>query len=155
MKSKSSIWLDFINYIYMPFYILTLSLELVDIFSKKNILWIIILSISLLYSIFTFYNFIKRNKLAYYFLYFFYILSMILMSIYFSRILHITKLIYIIEFIIVGVIVWLVPNFIYLYKRKDMFRKHNIAHIKKCPGCNRIIPVSMTCCGRCDYKGDE
>lgn len=155
MKFKSSIWLDFVNYIFMPFYILTLSLELIKLFSSDNIIGIILLVISLLYSIFTLYNFIKRNKIAYYILYFFYILSMILMVIYFSNMLKLKNITYVIEFIIVGIIFWVIPNYVYLYKRKDMFRKHNVAHIKKCPGCNRIIPITMEYCGKCDYKGDK
>ena len=155
MKFKSSIWLDFVNYIFMPFYILTLSLELIKLFSSDNIIGIILLAISLLYSIFTFYNFIKRNKIAYYILYFFYILSMILMVIYFSNMLNLRKITYVIEFIVVGIIFWIIPNYVYLYKRKDMFRKHNVAHIKKCPGCNRIIPITMECCGKCNYEGDK
>lgn len=150
-KIKSSIWLDFISYIFFPFYILTLSIETLNVFNSDKIKAIIFV-LGLIYVIFIFFNQLKRNKISYYLMYSFYPLSMITIVLYFCSKLNILKLSYLIELIGLGFVVWVLPNFIYLYKRKDMFRKHAVAHIKKCPGCNRIIPVNMISCGKCNYK---
>ena len=85
-------------------------------------------------------------------MYTFYPLSIITIVLYFCSKLNILKISYIIELIGLGFVIWVIPNYIYLYKRKDIFRKHAVAHIKKCPGCNRIIPVNMISCGKCNYK---
>ena len=150
-KIKSSIWLDFISYIFFPFYILTLSIETLNVFNSYKVKAIIFV-FCLIYVIFIFFNQLKRNKISYYLMYSFYPLSMITIVLYFCSKLNILKLSYLIELIGLGFVVWVLPNFIYLYKRKDMFRKHAVAHIKKCPGCNRIIPVNMISCGKCNYK---
>ena len=150
-KIKSSIWLDFISYIFFPFYILTLSIETLNVFNSDKVKAIIFV-FCLIYVIFIFFNQLKRNKISYYLMYSFYPLSMITIVLYFCSKLNILKLSYLIELIGLGFVVWVLPNFIYLYKRKDMFRKHAVAHIKKCPGCNRIIPVNMLSCGKCNYK---
>lgn len=150
-KIKSSIWLDFISYIFFPFYILTLSIETLNVFNSDKVKAIIFV-FCLIYVIFIFFNQLKRNKISYYLMYSFYPLSMITIVLYFCSKLNILKLSYLIELIGLGFVVWVLPNFIYLYKRKDMFRKHAVAHIKKCPGCNRIIPVNMISCGKCNYK---
>ena len=151
-KKLSTIWLDFVSYIFMPFYFLTLSIETVDSFESKNPLKIILLILCTIYTVCTIYNVFRKNKIAYYLMYGFITYSIITIIIYFSNKFNITNIKYILEFIGVGVIVWIIPNFIYLYKRKDIFRKHNVSHIKKCPGCNRIIPIHMESCGRCGYK---
>lgn len=150
-KPISTIWLDFISYIFFPFYILTLSLEVLNSFRDSKIKFILLM-ICLLYIIFVFLNNLKRNKLAYYTMYSFYMISLITIVIYFSNKFNITKILYILEFLGVGFLLWVVPNSIYLYKRKKIFRKHNLANIKKCPGCNRIIPINMESCGKCNYK---
>ena len=154
-KKLSTIWLDFIIYIFIPFYFLTLTIESVSAFSSEDIIKKISLIVCALYVAFTFCNLIKRNKLSYYLLFIFYIFSLITSCLFLSHRVNITNNIYILEFIGIGIFLWIIPNFIYTYKRRDMFRKHNIAHIKKCPGCNRIIPIHMESCGRCGYKGGE
>ena len=150
-KIKSSIWLDFISYIFFPFYILTLSIETLNVFNSDKVKAIIFV-LGLIYVIFIFFNQLKRNKLSYYLMYTFYPLSIITIVLYFCSKLNILKISYIIELIGLGFVIWVIPNYIYLYKRKDIFRKHAVAHIKKCPGCNRIIPVNMLSCGKCNYK---
>ena len=150
-KIKSSIWLDFISYIFFPFYIFALSIETLNVFNSDKVKAIIFVS-CLIYVVFIFFNQVKRNKLSYYLMYSFYPLSMITIVLYFCSKLNILKLSYIIELIGLGFVVWVIPNFKCLYKRKDIFRKHAVAHIKKCPGCNRIIPVNMISCGKCNYK---
>ncbi len=150
-KIKSSIWLDFISYIFFPFYILALSIETLNVFNSDKVKSIIFI-LCLIYIIFIFFNQIKRNKLSYYLMYTFYPLSIITIVLYFCSKLNILKISYIIELIGLGFVIWVIPNYIYLYKRKDIFRKHAVAHIKKCPGCNRIIPVNMISCGKCNYK---
>lgn len=154
MNNKSTIWFDFISYIFIPFYILTLSIEIVRSISNNNLIFDILLIIILLFSIFVFLNTIRRNKRAYYTLYIFYIISMITIVLYFMHKYNITKISYKIELLIVSLLLWCIPNIIYLYKRKYLFNKHNVAHIKKCPGCNRIIPINMKSCGKCNYKED-
>jgi len=151
-KSINTIWLDFISYIFIPFYILTLGLETIKINGNKNILLPVLLIIWLMFNIFLFYKLFKKEKLAYYLLYIFHPISITTIILYFTNKFNLTNIMYILEFVIVGLILWTIPNYIYLFKRKDIFRKHNIAHIKKCPGCNRIIPVTMKCCGKCNYK---
>jgi membrane protein YdbS with pleckstrin-like domain len=122
----STIWLDFLTYIFMPLFILINSTELLKRIGSKNILLLIFLIVTIIYSIFTLYI----------------VSSMKLNNIW-----------YILE-IFGGVsVLWIIPNYIYLYKRYEIFKHRiNTAHIKKCPGCNRIIPVSMVSCGKCDYK---
>ena len=150
-NTLSTIWLDFISYVFFPFYILVLSIETINIFGINKLLACILI-LYLIYIVFIFIKQIKRNKIAYYLMYSFYPLSVITIVLFFCNKYDISKLIYILELMGVGFFVWVIPNYIYLYKRKDLFTKHNVTHIKKCPGCNRIIPVSMISCGKCNYK---
>ena len=149
----STIWLDFLTYIFMPLFILSNSNELLKRIGSKNIVLIIFLIVTIIYSIFTLYNSAKKNKLSYYLLYIFVFISMISISLYIVSSMKLTNIWYILE-IFGGVsILWIIPNYIYIYKRYEIFKHRiNTAHIKKCPGCNRIIPVSMVSCGKCDYK---
>lgn len=151
-KLPSTIWLDFLTYIFMLFYIFTLSLNLIDSFNKINIIRIIIFSIFIIFCFFTFYNLIKRKRKAYYCMFIFFIISMFTIIFDVISKYNIEKIIYIIELFIVGIICWVVPNFIYIAKRKMLFKEHHLINIKRCPGCNRIIPISMVSCGRCNYK---
>lgn len=153
-KNNSTIWFDFFTYIFMPFYILAFSIELLHSITKNNIIINILMITNLIYSIFVFINIIRRNIKAYYTLWLFHIISIISIVLYFVSKYNIDKLIYRIELIIVSLLLWCIPNMIYLYKRKYLFNKHNVAHIKKCPGCNRIIPITMKSCGKCNYKED-
>lgn len=150
-KLKSTIWLDFIGYVFFPFYILVLSIETLNIFNLNKLKSIIYI-IYLIYIVFVFINQLKKNIISYYLMYTYYPLSIVTIVLYFCYKYDITKIIYILELVGVGLLLWVIPNYIYLYKRKELFRKHNIAHIKKCPGCSRIIPVNMTSCGKCNYK---
>ena len=150
-NTLSTIWLDFISYVFFPFYILVISIETINIFDVNKLLASILI-LYLIYIAFIFVKQIKRNKIAYYLMYSFYPLSIITIVLYFCNKFSILKITYVLELIGVGVLIWVIPNYIYLYKRKELFRKHNVAHIKKCPGCNRIIPVSMISCGKCSYK---
>ncbi len=151
-KVPSTIWLDFITYIFMLFYIFTLSLNLIDSVHQTNIIKIIIFTLCIMLSFFTFYNLIKRNKRAYYCMFIFFGMSMLTIIFDLINKYHIDKMIYIVEFFGVGFIGWIIPNYIYIRKRKMLFKEHNLINIKRCPGCNRIIPVSMVSCGRCGYK---
>ena len=152
-KILSTIWLDFISFIFIPFYILVNSNELFKAIKSKNILLIIYLIICIIYSIILLFNLVKKNKISYYMLYIFLVLSFSSIMLYLIPKLHINNIWYIVEIIGVSLIIWLVPNIIYLYRRQNIFKdKLPIAHIKKCPGCNRIIPVNMTSCGKCSYK---
>ena len=153
-KNKSSIWLDFFSYIFLPFYSFVLSLETLNMYKTNNILLKILLTIYLLFTIFVLYNTIKKSKKGYYSLYPFYVTSIISIALFFINKFNIINIFYKVELIVVSLLIWCIPNIIYIYKRKDMFRKHNVAHIKKCPGCNRIIPINMKCCGKCNYKED-
>ena len=150
---KSTIWLDFLTYIFMPLFILINSNELLNRMGSKNILLILFLIFTIIYSTFTLYNSAKKNKLSYYLLYIFVFISMISISLYIVSCMKLTNIWYILEIFGATSILWIIPNYIYLYKRYEIF-KHRVstAHIKKCPGCNRIIPVNMVCCGKCDYK---
>lgn len=151
-KTLSTIWLDFISYIFMPFYILVLSLESLKLIGTNKILILISILLCLFFSIFTFYKLFKKNKISYYLMYIFYPLSIITISLYFCNKINFTNYMYVLEIVGVSLVLWTVPNYIYLFMRKDIFREHNIAHIKKCPGCNRIIPITMVSCGKCGYK---
>ena len=151
--SKSTIWLDFINYVLIPFYILTSSIELIKNI-KTNILISLALLIFIIYIFITLFYLIKREKKAYYLLFPFYIVSYIGTSIYFISKYGVKNNIYYLLIIILGIL-WCIFNFIYTLKRKKIFYKHSVAHIKKCPGCNRIIPISMLSCGKCNYSEVE
>lgn len=151
-KSMNTIWLDFISYIFIPFYILTLGLEIFKIINTNNIIIPILLIIWLMFNLFLFYKLFKKEKISYYLMYIFHPISISTVVLYLCNKIKFTNSLYVIELVIVGLILWTIPNYIYLFKRKDIFRKHNIAHIKKCPGCNRIIPVTMKSCGKCNYK---
>lgn len=154
-KLPSTIWLDFLTYIFMPFYILTLSLNLIASFNNLiiiNVIKSIIYGVFIIFCFITFYYLIKRRKSAYYCMMIFFVISMITVLLDIMGNYHIDKVIYIIELFIVGIIFWIIPNYIYMMKRKILFKEHHLINIKKCPGCNRIIPVSMTSCGRCNYK---
>lgn len=161
MKKKkviSTIWLDFVNYIFMPFYILTLSLNLIECFHFNNILNIIKsigYLICIVISFFTFIKLMKRKKISFYFLFIFYIISMLTMGIDIINRMNIKDIINILVVYVVLIIFWIVPNYVYLLKRKTFFKEHQLFNIKKCPGCNRIIPVTMKHCGRCDYKEEK
>ena len=148
-KALSTIWLDFINYIYMPFYILTSSIEFIRNF-KSNVIFYSIVILFTIYTFFTLYFLAKRDKKAYYLLFFFYIISAISMVLFMIDRYNLKQSIYIVILIILSIL-WIILNFIYLIKRKKSFYKRDVAHIKKCPGCNRIIPVSMESCGKCNY----
>lgn len=149
-KCLSTIWLDFINYIYMPFYILTSSLEFIKNF-KVNIILYSIIIVFTIYTFFTLYFLAKRDKKAYYLLFFFYVISAISMVLYIINRYNINQGIYIGGLVTLSIL-WIVLNYIYLIKRKKIFYKRAVAHIKKCPGCNRIIPISMESCGKCNYS---
>lgn len=154
-KLPSTIWLDFLTYIFMPFYIFTLSLNMIDSFNNLTIINIIkslIYVIIITFNFITFYYLIKRKKNAYYCMIAFYIISMITIILDIINKYSITKIIYIIELVVAGIICWIIPNYIYLKRRKLLFKDHQLLNIKKCPGCNRIIPISMNSCGRCNYK---
>lgn len=155
VKPLSTIWLDFISYIFMPFYVLVLSLETLKLAgTKKNFIFILAI-LCLIFSVFTFYKLFKKNKLAYYLMYIFYPINILTIVLYFCNRINLTNSVYVLELVIVGLALWTIPNYIYLFKRKDIFREHNVAHIKKCPGCNRIIPVIMVSCGKCGYKENK
>lgn len=153
-KIKSTIWLDFYSYIFIPFYIFVLSKETLTIDNKLSFSCIFLIII-IIFSIFTLLNVVKKNKLSYYLLYIFNIVSIISIGIYIINRFNINNFWYKIELLLIGSIIWLIPNYIYLYKRNNVFHKHSVVHIKKCPGCNRIIPISMDCCGKCGYKGEN
>lgn len=156
-KCLSTIWLDFLNYIFMPFNILTVSLTLIENINFSNLkltLFIVFYFISLLISIISFYKCVRRNKLGYYLLYVYIIISLITNGIEIINRLGINDMVYILIFFISGVILWIIPNYIYIKKRKSIFQKHQLLNIKKCPGCERIIPVTMKFCGKCEYKGE-
>lgn len=154
-KLPSTIWLDFLTYIFMLFYIFTLSLNLIDSFNKIdtiNIIKIIAFSSFIIFCFFTFYNLIKRKRKAYYCMFIFFAISMFTIIFDIINKYNIEKMIYIIELFVVGIICWIIPNYIYMIKRKMLFKEHHLINIKRCPGCNRIIPVNMVSCGRCNYK---
>lgn len=151
-KAANTIWLDFISYIFIPFYILTLGLEVFKMTSSKIVIIPILVIIWIMFNLFLFYKLFKKEKLSYYLLYIFHPISISTIVLYFCNKINLNNTLYIIELVVVGLLLWTIPNYIYLFKRKDIFRKHNIAHIKKCPGCNRIIPVTMKSCGKCNYK---
>ncbi len=155
MYNKSTIWLDFLNFIVIPFHILTGILELVDIFKSNglDIIKLIIFGLLIIYNVITFCLLLKRRKSSYYLLigYIFLVLIIGLYNIYFE----VTNVLIFVLIIILGCISWLLPNCIYIKKRKTLFYDHNVAHIKKCPGCNRIIPIKMASCGKCGYVPDN
>lgn len=151
---KSTIWLDFYSYIFIPFYIFVLSKETLKIDNKLSFNCIFLIII-IIFSTFTLINLVKKNKLSYYLLYIFHILCIISIGIYAINKFNIVYILYKVELLLTSLIVWIIPNYIYLYKRRTIFYKHSVAHIKKCPGCNRIIPIHMTSCGRCEYKEEK
>ena len=130
MNKESTIWLDFINFIVIPFYAIASMIKPFHIFNI-TIVNIILDIMIFIYSVITFYYGLKRRKIAYY-----------LFLIY----------LFIIIFVLFSGMIWLIPNYIYMRNRKALFYEHNVTHIKKCPGCNRIIPVTMVSCGKCNYK---
>lgn len=144
-KIQSTIWLDFLNFIFIPFYIFT---NILSLFKGLKIIDLIGLLVITIYDIITFYTVLKRRKMGYYLMYFFFLLSLVVM-------IYNLNSRYDLSYFIttgLGIVFWIVPNYIYLFKRRKVFYEHNLAHIKKCPGCNRIIPSHMKCCGKCDYK---
>lgn len=146
---KPTMWLEFLKYILLPFCIIS---NIFMMFNHLKIIELIVFIIMTIYSIITLYLLIKRKEIAYYLLQFFIVISLIPMIKAFSThfvIKDITKLIII---SLIGIIVWIIPNWIYIKKRKKLFQDHSGQHIKKCPGCNRIIPINMVCCGKCNYK---
>lgn len=67
MKDKmiSTIWLDFINFIFIPFYILTNIIDITKLlfkFNFINIILIIIHMIIIIFSIYTLYNLKKETN---------------------------------------------------------------------------------------------
>ncbi len=148
-KSLSTIWLDFICYIFIPFYIFSSSLELLKILNSNIILSILLIIINAYFFV-TLLFLSKRKKIAYYMLFPFYILSYISISFYLIFKYNLKENIFYILFIVFGII-WIIFNYIYIIKRKNRFYEHSVAHVKKCPGCNRIIPISMKYCGKCNY----
>ncbi len=147
-KIKSTIWLDFLTIVLIPFYILTSTLTISKLLMHKiDILNLILTIIIFLFSVVTFLFAFKRKKPAYYLL-MVYVLLIMSYEIYRNA----PNLMVMVIAFVVGILVWFIPNLIYLYRHKDCFYEHNMAHIKKCPGCNRIIPISMKCCGKCNYK---
>lgn len=151
---KTSMWLDFLNYIFIPSTIGICSLELLKVFETKKFLDIIIFIIAIITAIIEF-IFLQKRKEKILYIHIPFLLATLIgyVSVIINR-LNITKTNYIIELILVGIVIWFIPNIIYIIKRKDSFRKHNVAHIKKCPGCKRIIPIKMKSCGKCNYKED-
>ena len=149
----STIWLDFLTFIFMPLFLFINSNELLKRMGSKNIILLIFLSITIIYTVFTLWNSFKKNKLSYYLLYIFVFISMISISLYIVDCMKLTNIIYIAEIFGATSVLWIVPNYIYLFKRYEIF-KHRVSsvHIKKCPGCNRIIPITMESCGKCNYK---
>lgn len=155
---KSTLWLDFVNYIFIPFYILMTSMEFIKLipnFSILNILKMLIDISGIVLGILTI-LFIHKRKPKILFVYMLFIInSMITISILIVERLKLVKIQYIVEIFVVAFVLWVIPNIIYIIIRKDMFKPHQINHIKKCPGCKRLIPEHMTCCGRCNYKEKE
>ena len=149
----STIWLDFLTYIFMPLYILINSTELLNRIGSKNIWIITYLIVTIVYSIVTLWNSAKKNRLSYYLLYIFVFISMISISLYIVTSMKLSNISYILEIFGAVSLLWIVPNYIYLFKKYEVFKNRTSGpHIKKCPGCNRIIPITMECCGKCGYK---
>ena len=149
MNKESTIWLDFINFIVIPFYAIASMIKPFHIFNI-TIVNIILDIMIFVYSVITFYYGLKRRKIAYYlFLIYLFIIWIIVIG---STYHLINNLLYFIIFVLFSGMIWLIPNYIYMRNRKALFYEHNVTHIKKCPGCNRIIPVTMVSCGKCNYK---
>lgn len=152
---KSTIWLDFINYIFIPFYILMTSLEFIKLIPNINIINIIKLLLDILgvvLGILTIMFLYKRKKKILFIYIAFIINSMITICLLIFDRVNISRIDYILEIFVVGFIIWVIPNIIYVIIRRDMFKPHELNHIKKCPGCKRIIPEHMISCGKCNYK---
>ncbi len=148
-KMPSTSWLDFITFVYLPFYLLA---NVVTLFSGVNIYILLPTILNIIFSLITFYFLFKRKYQAYYLLFIFIFISLFSMGINIIRKYQIHNISFIIVEYVIGIIIWLIPNYIYIVKRRKFFNKHHMAHIKKCPGCNRIIPIEMKCCGKCNYK---
>lgn len=153
IKTDSTIWLDFLSFILCPAFIIYSSLRLKESIFSQNIILMLLFFVSIIISAITFYKVFKKEKLGYTLIQIFSILCYLITLIDIIFKYKLFNIIFIIIMIIVSIIL-LGFNYLYILKRKDIFRKHNLAHIKKCPGCNRIIPIHMTSCGKCDYKED-
>jgi len=153
-KRISTIWLDFLNYIFMPFNILTITLTAIKQFGLNHIIISILYIVALIIYFVCFYKVHKRDKYGYYLLYLYIILSLFMNIIEIINRYKVNNIMHAIIMFIVGIILWIIPNYVYLRKRKNIFCKRQLLNIKKCPGCKRIIPITMPCCGRCDYKGE-
>ena len=152
-KVETTIWLDILGFVLLPFFILMASLRAIDLFGKKSIILGIILLLFCLYSFVTFYYLLKRKKITFFTTLIFIVLSTIFLSYDIMVRYEIYDILYR-ELTVLGVIIiWLVPNVIYLIKKRSIFKDYHLMGIKKCPGCNRFIPVSMDKCGKCNYKG--
>lgn len=152
---KSTIWLDFINYIFIPFYILISFLELIKLipnFTVINIIKMLLDVSGIILSLITM-KFLRKRKKKILFIYIpFIINSMITISLLIFDRVHIIRIDYMVEIYLAVFVLWVIPNIIYIISRKDMFKDYKLNSIKKCPGCKRLIPVHMSCCGKCNYK---
>ena len=147
---KPTIWLDFMTYVIIPFYLITNVITLVNMFKDVNYFDLILLLLIMIYSLVTFLFLSKRKNISCYLLLgYIVLLGAIFNYIFYTKV---TNGIYLAISIMGTILCWILPNYIYLFKRQDFFKEHSNRHIKKCPGCNRIIPIAMACCGRCGYK---
>ena len=152
-KVETTIWLDILGFIILPFIILMASLLAIKMFGKSHIIIGICLLLFCLYSFITFYYLLKRKRISFYLTIVYICLSTIFLSYDIIVRYEIFDILYR-ELTVLGIIIiWLVPNIIYLIKKRNVFKDYHLMGIKKCPGCNRFIPVSMDKCGKCNYKG--
>ena len=78
MNKESTIWLDFINFIVIPFYAIASMIKPFHIFNI-TIVNIILDIMIFIYSVITFYYGLKRRKIAYFLFYFLYFLFIYLL----------------------------------------------------------------------------
>ena len=155
-KVESTMWLDFLGFVFIPFIILIASLLAIRLFGKKgmeNTIYGILLIFYCLYSFVTFYHLLKRKRITFYIVLGFIILTTVIIPFDIIVRYEIDQILYK-ELIVLGtIIIWLIPNIIYIIKKRNTFKDYHLLNIKKCPGCNRYIPVTMKSCGKCKYKG--
>ena len=156
-KFKSTIWLDFYTYIFIPFIILSNTFNyikyIMDLESLKTSSYFIIILEPLLIIlwIYSLLQFFKMNKKAFY-LFKVTIISMVFVVL-FNAFVNDSDILLILSFMLFYIVAWIIPNYIYINKRKEIFsNSKELTHYHKCLKCKRLISINDSICPECSKK---
>jgi hypothetical protein len=156
---KTTVWLDLLTYLLLPFVILFGIIEIVrgllyGVFSLGFMGYLILELAIIGFYVYTFYHARKRNKQAFNLFRILIVISAVRAGLDYATTQNANNghnfILILIAYLVIAGIAWVYPNEIYFKKRKDLFiNDDKLKFTEKCEKCKRIYSKGKKC-PKCD-----